>query len=196
MLLLLSSNWRSYKFRLHLWVRGQWQQLIILIQGYFAVFLSSVCVCVCMCVILCSELKWSVIDLLFLPPSLLPFSPLGCLTMATAVVFQFIPIYHLFHNFYGVHTEVCVFLMIGLYVMMAWSGDRTNNLEARPQQQGNNIRSITISFCFFVFSGCKTMLLERISEKGQRGIQENWALSRSDCLWPIGVGTGGGLGGL
>lgn len=51
--------------------------IIILIQGYFAVFLSSVCVCVC--VILCSELKWSVTDLLSLPPSLLPFSPLGAL---------------------------------------------------------------------------------------------------------------------
>jgi len=120
--------------------------IIILIQGYFAVFLSSVCVCVyvcvCVCVILCTELKWSVTELLSLPPSLLPFSPLGCLTMATAVVSQFIPIYHLFHDFYGVHTEVCVFLMIGLYIMLAWSGDRTNNPEARPQQQGNNIRSI------------------------------------------------------
>ena len=58
--------------------------IIILIQGYFAVFLSGVCVCVC--VILCTELKWSVTDLLSLPPSLLSFSPLGCLTMARVLL--------------------------------------------------------------------------------------------------------------
>ena len=60
---------------------------------------------------------------------------LGCLSMPVAVVFQFLPFYHVFHDLYGVHTEVCVGVMVALYAIIAWSGDRVNVPEARPSQQ-------------------------------------------------------------
>ena len=55
--------------------------------------------------------------------------------MPMAVVFQFLPFYHIFHDLYGVHTEVCVGVMVALYAIIAWSGDRVNAPEARPSQQ-------------------------------------------------------------
>jgi len=58
----------------------------------------------------------------------------GCLSMPMAAIFQFVPFYHIFHDFYGVHTEVCVGVMVAVYAIIAWSGDRVNEPDARPPQ--------------------------------------------------------------
>ena len=47
--------------------------------------------------------------------------------MPMAVIFQFIPFYHVLHDLFSVHTEVCVWVLIGLYVMLAWIGERRSN---------------------------------------------------------------------
>lgn len=39
-------------------------------------------------------------------------------------VIQFLPIYHPLHDSNNVHTEVCVFLQLSVYVMITWAGDR------------------------------------------------------------------------
>ena len=35
------------------------------------------------------------------------------------------------HDKYQIHTEVCVFLLIGVYVLMWWTGDRHPQHDAR-----------------------------------------------------------------
>ncbi len=49
--------------------------------------------------------------------------PLGCL--------QFIPLYHIFHDVYHIHTEVCCFLTVLVYGLIIWIGDRHPAREAR-----------------------------------------------------------------
>ncbi len=56
--------------------------------------------------------------------------------MPMAALLQFTPLYHAFHDMHGVHTEVCVCVIVGLYVMLAWSGDRGTGMEARNGTQG------------------------------------------------------------
>ncbi|XP_064388139.1 uncharacterized protein LOC135336304 [Halichondria panicea] len=60
----------------------------------------------------------------------------ACLSMPMAALLQFTPLYHAFHDMHGVHTEVCVCVIVGLYVMLAWSGDRGTGMEARNGTQG------------------------------------------------------------
>lgn len=59
-----------------------------------------------------------------------------------AVATQFIPLYHILHDLYGVHTEVVVFLLIGAYVVIAWSGDRHHEIEAKPAAKGTNAHTV------------------------------------------------------
>ena len=71
--------------------------------------------------------------------------------MPLAAVLQFIPLYHIFHDIYSVHTEVCVWVMVGLYVMVAWAGDRSVGTEARRTSTGGIIMLVVdcvrILFC-------------------------------------------------
>lgn len=39
-------------------------------------------------------------------------------------VLQFLPIYHVLHDVYNIHTEVPVFIIITLYGLIWWTGDR------------------------------------------------------------------------
>ena len=48
----------------------------------------------------------------------------GLLTMAVAVLFQIMPFYNILHDHYDIHSEVCVIVVIGLYITIAWAGDR------------------------------------------------------------------------
>ena len=73
-------------------------------------------------------------------------SSLGCLSMPMAAIFQFVPFYHIFHDFYGVHTEVCVGVMVAVYAIIAWSGDRVNEPDARPPQGKIHFSKETISW--------------------------------------------------
>lgn len=47
----------------------------------------------------------------------------GILGMPLGVI-QFLPVYHPLHDSNNVHTEVCVFLQMSVYVMITWAGDR------------------------------------------------------------------------
>ncbi len=58
--------------------------------------------------------------------------------MPLATLLQFIPLYHTFHDLYAVHTEVCVVVLLGLYIVLAWIGDRNTGMEPR---QGESMRS-------------------------------------------------------
>ena len=53
-----------------------------------------------------------------------------------AVVTQFIPFYHILHDLYGVHSEVVVFIILGLYIVIAWIGDRHRETETKPAAKG------------------------------------------------------------
>lgn len=39
-------------------------------------------------------------------------------------VIQFIPVYHPLHDSLGIHSEVCVLMLIMVYAMIVWSADR------------------------------------------------------------------------
>ena len=57
-------------------------------------------------------------------------------TFPLAVVTQFIPLYHFLHDLRGVHTEVVVFILIGVYILIAWIGDRHREVEVKPAVKG------------------------------------------------------------
>ena len=78
---------------------------------------------------LCKELFCSLITGLFA-------MPLGIL--------QFIPVYHVLHDNYGLHTEICVFLLVLVYGLIIWNGDRQPNKLARTlPNKGQNTFCIT-----------------------------------------------------
>ena len=76
----------------------------------------------------------------------------GLLTMAVAVVFQIMPFYNILHDHYDIHTEVCVMLVIGLYIIIVWTGDKN---KANTGKQGTRI-SYSLSCHLFqsAFSLC------------------------------------------
>ena len=47
---------------------------------------------------------------------------------------QFVLLYHTLHDMGGVHTEVCVFILVGIYVMIVWNGDRNARTDIKPSQ--------------------------------------------------------------
>lgn len=49
-------------------------------------------------------------------------------------VIQFIFLYHPLHDTYGIHTENCVFIIVIVYILIVWTGDRTFRLASRRQQ--------------------------------------------------------------
>ncbi|XP_064652904.1 uncharacterized protein LOC135503238 isoform X2 [Lineus longissimus] len=49
-------------------------------------------------------------------------------------VLQFLPLYHPLHDMLKLHTEVCVLLLIGIYIVMVWSGDRSPDSSARTNR--------------------------------------------------------------
>jgi hypothetical protein len=83
-------------------------------------------------------------------------------------VIQFMPVYHPLHDSNNIHTEVCVFIQMAVYVMITWAGDRkaaatrhknsgeTKNSKGRPTTMFNvmiikynncNCSSDVASFC-------------------------------------------------
>lgn len=42
-------------------------------------------------------------------------------------VVQFVFIYHPLHDTYGIHTEVCVMLLVVVYGLIIWLGDRNGH---------------------------------------------------------------------
>ncbi len=56
--------------------------------------------------------------------------------MPMAALLQFTPLYHAFHDLHDVHTEVCVCVIVALYIILAWSGDRGTGMEARNGNHG------------------------------------------------------------
>ena len=39
-------------------------------------------------------------------------------------VMQFIPVYHPLHDSLGIHSEVCVLMLVAVYMLVVWSADR------------------------------------------------------------------------
>lgn len=85
----------------------------------------------------------------------------AALSMPLAAALQFLPLYHVFHDLLQVHTEACVWVLLGLYLVLAWSGDRHAGMEARQAQgQGRKLKwfywideisvSVLIHFVFYV----------------------------------------------
>ncbi|KAK2160483.1 hypothetical protein LSH36_132g01073 [Paralvinella palmiformis] len=74
---------------------------------------------------------------------------------------QFIPIYHTLHDKYHIHTEVCVFLLIGVYMLMWWTGDRHPEHDARtlPNKGWFDELALVIYLHYFLY-----MLLVFIDE--------------------------------
>jgi len=66
-----------------------------------------------------------------------------CAVFAGATAFwvgaaQFLPVYHVFHDFYQVPTECCVMAFLGFYALLVWIGDRSPKKEARPDKTKAN----------------------------------------------------------
>ncbi|CAL8115048.1 unnamed protein product [Orchesella dallaii] len=40
-------------------------------------------------------------------------------------VFQFLPIYHPLHDYFGIHTENCVITLLAIYFLIVWRSDRS-----------------------------------------------------------------------
>ena len=53
-------------------------------------------------------------------------------------VLQFAPIYHPLHDVFGIHTEVCVLILVVLYVLIVWSSDRHPSPQARSSKNRGN----------------------------------------------------------
>lgn len=47
-------------------------------------------------------------------------------------VLLFLPIYHPLHDFYHIHTEVCVMLLITIFLVVVWLSDRNPVVGSRP----------------------------------------------------------------
>ena len=76
----------------------------------------------------------------------------GLLSMPLGVL-QFIPVYHVLHDNYGIHTEVCVLLFFMVYVLIIWRDDRRPTPEARAQGKGTACFSkcFSNSYCLMCF---------------------------------------------
>lgn len=57
-------------------------------------------------------------------------------TFPLAVATQFMPLYHVLHDLNGIHTEVVVYIILGVYIVIAWIGDRHREAEVRPAAKG------------------------------------------------------------
>ena len=53
-----------------------------------------------------------------------------------AVMTQFMPLYHILHDLYGVHTEVVTLIFFGVYIVIVWIGDRHREIETKPAPKG------------------------------------------------------------
>jgi hypothetical protein len=51
-------------------------------------------------------------------------------------VLQFIPIYHTLHDVFGIHTEVPVLIILTIYFLIVWTGDRHSNKDGRSKSIG------------------------------------------------------------
>lgn len=47
---------------------------------------------------------------------------------------QFLPVYHVFHDYFKVPTECCVMAFLGFYALLVWIADRNPREEARPDK--------------------------------------------------------------
>lgn len=46
-------------------------------------------------------------------------------------VLQFVPVYHPLHDSFGIHSEVCVLMLISVYIFIVWTADRNPPFSAR-----------------------------------------------------------------
>ena len=83
---------------------------------------------------------------LFLSHSLSP--PTALLSMPVAAFTQFIPVYHIFHDFHGVHTGLCLAVMLALYILLVWTGDRQQNGTETKGTAGCEIPCTSMHFQF------------------------------------------------
>ena len=83
----------------------------------------------------------------------------GVLGMPLGVI-QFLPVYHPLHDSNKIHTEVCVFLQMAVYVMIAWAGDRKaaikrHELQGKEKEKKKSESSLCPgSFLFFCLCIC------------------------------------------
>lgn len=80
-------------------------------------------------------------------------------SMAMAVVFQMVPIYHGLKDGFGMHTEIIIFILVGLYGSIVWYADRTPSDEARSQLRRKSSKwwkcetavAILMHYTFYIF---------------------------------------------
>jgi len=66
----------------------------------------------------------------------------GVFAFPMAIATIFVPLYHVLHDLYNVHTEVVTLMVFGIYALIAWSG--TDHRDTEPKQTAKG------QFC-----GCK-----------------------------------------
>ena len=62
-------------------------------------------------------------------------------------VLQFAPLYHPLRDQFGVHTEVCVLILVVTYALIVWSSDRHPPQEGRSSKnKGNFFRKPSVGY--------------------------------------------------
>lgn len=93
----------------------------------------------------------------------------GVLGMPLGVI-QFLPVYHPLHDSNKIHTEVCVFLQMAVYVMIAWAGDRKaaikrHELQGKEKEKKKSesfyVQNLSFSFVC-VFATCAISMPHQI----------------------------------
>lgn len=81
----------------------------------------------------------------------------GLFSMPLGVI-QFIPVYHPLHDSLGIHSEICVLMLITIYILIVWSADRYPFESARSyNSSGRNgssteiVLGILMHYCLYVY---------------------------------------------
>ncbi|RUS74092.1 hypothetical protein EGW08_018155 [Elysia chlorotica] len=68
-------------------------------------------------------------------------------------ILQFVPVYHPLHDSMGIHSEVCVLLLLAVYALIVWSADRTPYEGARLSSSSFSAITLLIHlhYAFYVY---------------------------------------------
>ncbi|PVD37869.1 hypothetical protein C0Q70_00471 [Pomacea canaliculata] len=70
-------------------------------------------------------------------------------------ILQFAPVYHPLHDLFGIHSEVCVLMLICLYILIVWSADRYPFETARTFSSSRKSKEIFLAvllhYSFYIY---------------------------------------------
>lgn len=92
----------------------------------------------------------------------------GIISMPLGVL-QFIPVYHPLHDSLGIHSEICVLMLVTTYILIIWSADRHPFETARNYNSSFKIRrSLEIVVVILLHYGFYLYLVIFVKPENQR----------------------------